>query len=102
MYMQGKNPGLGDIDWNAIIKDVAGGYAAVKSVQAQTSLAKQQLQLQQQQQNAAIASQNAALQYQLNPQYSGAYGGAVPQASNMMPLILLGGAAVILFMLMKG
>lgn len=105
MYIQGKNAGLGglgDIDWNSIIKDVVGGYAAVKTAQTQASLTKQQLQLQQQQQNAAIYAQNAALQYQLNPQYSGTYGGAIPQSSNMMPLILIGGGALLLLMLIKG
>lgn len=102
MYIQGKNAGLGEVDWSNIIKDVVGGYAAVKTAQSQADLAKQQLQLQQQQQNAAIAAQNAALQYQFNPQYSGAYGGAMPQQTNFLPVILLGGAAVLVYMMMKG
>lgn len=99
MYMQARNlGGLGDIDWNSIIKDVVGGYAAVKSVQTQASLVKAQTQAAQQQQ--ALAQQNA-LMYSLNPQYSPQYATQPQQSSGMMPILLLGGAAVLLFYLMK-
>lgn len=100
MYIQGKNAGLGEIDWNSIIKDAVGGYAAVKSVQTQADLVKQQQQLQTQQLQQAQAAQQAALAYQYNPSYSGTYG-APAQSSNLMPLLLLGGAAVLIFVMMK-
>lgn len=98
MYVQGRNPGLGEVDWNSILKDVVGGYTAYKAVSTQADLAKSQLQLQQQQ-----TQQQRLLSYQLNPQYSGTYGGSAPVASsNMMPLLLIGGGAILLLMLMKG
>jgi len=98
MYMQaqnfpGDNTGLGEIDWSGIIKDVVGGYAAVKTVQSQTKLAEQQAQQAQQ-------AQQLALQYQLNPQYSGQYSTGA-QSSNLMPLLLIGGAVLAVFFLMK-
>lgn len=103
MYIQGRNPGLGDIDWNSVLKDVVGGYTAYKAVSTQADIAKMQLQQQQATQAAQVAQQQKLLQYQLNPQYSGNYGGAVPSAgSSMMPILLIGGAAVLLLMLMKG
>lgn len=103
MYIQGRNPGLGDIDWNSILKDVVGGYTAYKAVSTQADLAKSQLQLQQQQLQQQQAQQQRLLSYQLNPQYSGTYGGPAPVASsNMMPLLLIGGGAILLLMLMKG
>lgn|SRR5574337_583822 len=100
-YSQGRN-GLGDIDWNSILKDVVGGYTAYKAVSTQADIAKMQLQQQQQAQALATQQQQRLLAYQLNPQYSGTYGGAVPTSSNMMPILLIGGAAVLLLMLMKG
>lgn len=105
MYVQAKNlGGLGEtsIDWNSIIKDVVGGYAAVKSVQTQASLTKLQLQQAQQAQNAAIAASYPPVNYALNPQYSGTYGTPQKSSSSLMPVLLLGGAAVVLFMIMKG
>lgn len=99
-YTQGRN-GLGDIDWNSIIKDVVGGYAAVKSVQSQADLVKAQTQAAQAR-TALPGGMPSPLAYQLNPQYSPQY--AMPQAqqSNMMPLLLIGGAALLLVFLMKG
>lgn len=104
MYMNTySRSGLGEIDWNGILKDVVGGYAAYKTVSTQADLAKSQMQLQQQQLQQSQAQQQRLLSYQLNPQYSGAYGGPVPVASsNMMPLLLIGGGAILLLMLMKG
>ncbi len=101
-YTQGRN-GLGDIDWNSILKDVVGGYTAYKAVSTQADIAKMQLQQQQQAQALATQQQQRLLSYQLNPQYSGAYGGPAPVASsNMMPILLIGGGAILLLMLMKG
>lgn len=95
MYVQGKNQGLGEIDWNSIIKDVVGGYAAVKAVQTQASLAKAQI-------NTAQMAPQLPINYQLNPNYSPTYAGQPqPQKSNLMPLLLIGGAAVLIFVMMK-
>lgn len=100
-YTQARN-GLGDIDWNSIIKDVVGGYAAVKTVQAQTKLA----------QTAAARLAGYAptlpggmpspLAYQLSPQYSPQYAMPQPQSSNLMPILLIGGGALLLMFMLKG
>lgn len=95
-YTQGRN-GLGDIDWNSIIKDVVGGYAAVKTVQTQADLVKAQQKAAQAQ--TALPS---PLAYQLNPQYSPQYAMPQTQQSNLTPILLIGGAALLLMFLMKG
>jgi len=102
-YNQGRN-GLGAIDWNSIIKDVVGGYAAVKSVQTQADLVKAQTQAAQAQAARITLPTNmpSPLSYQLNPQYSPQYATPQAQQSNMMPILLIGGAAVLLLFLMKG
>lgn len=93
MYVQSRN--LGEIDWSALLKEAVGGYAAVKTVQAQTDLVKLQAKQQQEAQNALL--------YQLNPQYSPSYGvpGAPSTSSNIGVYLLLGGAALALYFLMK-
>ncbi len=104
MYMQARNScglgpcGLGEIDWGGILKDVVGGYAAVKTADAQADIMKMQIQAQQTR-DAELARQ-LSVSYQMNPQYSGTYG-AAPQSSNMMPILLIGGAALAIFLLMR-
>lgn len=101
MYMQGTNGGLGEIDWSGIIKDVVGGYTAVKTVQSQTKLTQAQIEAAKAQPFGIPSQLPANLQYQLNPQYSGNYGMPPQPTSNLMPILLLGGAALVLFMVMK-
>lgn len=93
MYMQARNGGMGEIDWGGILKDAVGGYVAVKGAQTQADILKTQLAQQKAQQDAMI--------YQLSPQYSPQYGAPVSQQSNLMPILLIGGAALVLFFLMK-
>jgi len=100
MYMQAQN-GLGTIDWNSIVKDVVGGYAAVKSVQTQADLVQAQAQAQAQQLAAQQAAQTAAI-YRANPNYSATYSGQPAPSSNLMPILLIGGMALALFFVMKG
>jgi|WetSurMetagenome_2_1015567.scaffolds.fasta_scaffold562844_1 hypothetical protein len=96
MYMQGQNlGGLGDVDWNALINTAVTGYAQVSQAKAASDLAQKQFDLQQ-----AQIKQNQLI-YAANPNYSAAYGGA-SQSSNLMPLLLIGGAALLVVFLMKG
>lgn len=96
MYTQGCN-GMGEIDFGSIIKDVASGYVAYSQAKSATEIAKLQAQ-----QGAALNSFPSALNYQLNPNYSGSYGVPQTTSSNMMPILLMGGAAVlVLFLLMR-
>jgi hypothetical protein len=44
-YPQARN-GMGEIDWGSIIKDVTGGYVAVKTAQAAAKTAQTQAQTQ--------------------------------------------------------
>lgn len=96
MYTQSVN-GLGEIDWSNLLKDVVGGVVAYKTADAQLDLVKAQ----QAQQLAQQQAQRDALAYQFNPQYSPQYGVPQSQSSNLMPILLLGGAAVALFFLMR-
>ena len=99
MYMQARNNGMGEIDWGGLLKDVVGGYAAYKTVDTQADLAKAQLQTQQAQQ--AEATRQASLMYSLSPQYSPQYGAPQSSQPDMTTLMLIGGAALLLFILMK-
>ena len=99
MYMQARNNGMGEIDWGGLLKDVVGGYAAYKTVDTQADLAKAQLQTQQAQQ--ADAARQASLMYSLSPQYSLQYGTGQSQGIDMTTIMLLGGAVLVLFILMK-
>lgn len=94
MYMQSRNNGMGEIDWGGILKDAVGGYVAVKGAQTQADILKTQLAQQK-------AVQDASMLYQLNPQYSPQYGVPQTQQSNLVPIMLIGGAALLLFFLMK-
>ena len=99
MYMQARSNGMGEIDWGGILKDAVGGYVAYKTVDTQADLAKSQLQAQQAQQ--AEAARQASLMYSLSPQYSPQYGTGQSQGIDMTMIMLLGGAALVLFILMK-
>jgi len=95
MYVQtGNNGAMGEIDWSGILKDAVGGYVAVKGAQTQADILKTQLAQQK-------AAQDAAMSFQLSPQYSPQYGVPQAQQSNMLPIILIGGAALLLFFLLK-
>lgn len=96
MYVQSQN--LGEIDWGGLLKDVVGGYAAVKTADTQADIMKMQIQAQQAR-DAEMARQ-MSLTYSLNPQYGGTYG-AGPQPSNLMPILLIGGTALLLFFMLK-
>lgn len=94
MYMQGKNGGLGEINFSSIVKDVTAAYATIEQAKAAKKIAE-------------INAQNA-LATQTSPffptQYTGSYSpmySPAPQTSNIMPLILLGGAALALILLMR-
>jgi len=98
MYMQARNlGGLGevDIDWNALINTAVTGYAQVSQAKTASDLAQKQFDLQQ-----AQIKQNQLI-YAANPNYSTAYG-TTSQSSNLMPLLLIGGAALLVVFLMKG
>ena len=102
MYMQARSNGMGEIDWGGILKDAVGGYVAYKTVDTQADLAKSQLQAQQAQQaQQAEAARQASLMYSLSPQYSPQYGTGQSQGIDMTMIMLLGGAALVLFILMK-
>ena len=96
MYIQARNNGLGEIEWSNILKDIVGGYTAYKTASTQADILKLQAQQQIEQQKA----QQAMLAYQFSPQYSPQYG-APTQQQNLMPILLLGGAALLVFFLMK-
>lgn len=99
MYIQGTNSGngLGDLDFGSIVDKLVSGYAAYSTTKAQTDLAKAQIQAQQAQ---AQAQQNALL-YQLSPQYTGNYSTGAAPSSNLMPILLIGGAALLMFFMLK-
>lgn len=95
MYMQANNlGGLGEFDWGQLLDTAVKGYTTIQSQKtaAQQTQALLDLQRAQQQQNALI--------YANNPQYSAAYSGA-GQTSNLLPLLMIGGAALLLVFLMK-
>ena len=92
---------MGEFDWNALIKDVAGGWAAVEQANAAKDIAKMQAQ-------AAIDAQNRITAY--NPMYSPVYspGGQMPgypgypqPQQDYTTLLLIGGAALLLVLLMR-
>lgn len=96
MYMQETN-GLGEFNWSKLIESAVTGYSQYRQADAQADLLKMQMQLANQQ---AEAQKQALLYSTMNPQYSPVYG-AQPQSSNLMPILLIGGATVLLFFLMK-
>lgn len=98
-YPQAKN-GLGEIDWSGIIKDITGGVVAVKTIQAQTKAAQAAAALQPGMMPSVMGPGGMTIPYQYNPQYSPQY--TTPQQpSNIMPVLLLGGAALVLFFMLK-
>lgn len=98
MYVQKRvtnksRSGLGEWDFSSIVSDIAKAYTGVTQAQAAADIAKAQAQQQ-------AAANQAALALRYNPTYSGTYSGA-SQSSDMMPIILLAGAGLLVFMLMK-
>ncbi len=92
MYMK-KRSGLGEWDFSSIISDIAKAYTGVTQAQAAADIAKAQAQQQ-------AAAQQAALALRYNPSYSGTYTGAT-STSSMTPIILLAGAGLLAYFLIK-
>lgn len=97
MYVNTQNRnlgGLGEFDWGQLLDTAVKGYATIQTAKSAAELSKSQLELQKQ------ALQQNAMIYANNPNYSAAYSGA-PQSSNVMPFLLIGGAALLLVLLMR-
>lgn len=96
MHIQSRNSGMGEWDFSTLLKDLASGISQVELAKAQADILKSQAEIQKAQQQQAILAR-------YNPQYSGTYSN-VPTSgqSDMMPWFLLGGAALLVFFVLKG
>ena len=90
MYV--KQSGMGEVDFSKIVGDLVTGYSTVQQAKAARDIAKAQA--------VQPASFYPPITYAANQPYSPQYTTPAP-ASNMMPLVLIGGAALLLFFLMK-
>lgn len=91
--------GMGEIDWGAILQKTVDSIPAVVTTAFAYKTASDQAKAQ-----AQAAKYNNP--FAINPNYSGSYGGAIPnmnmpQQSNMTPILIFGGLAAAAFLIMR-